>query len=327
MTRNTNRARPGVTLIEVLAAIFILGVGMLAVLVLYPLGALKMAKALQDSRAGTIAQNADAISLMFDLRNDANVTAVLASGYAPPGGPPPGYAPSEASSFSYPVFVDPYYSTTYPTLGTPAVGRIAATSIPATAAERWCSFLDDHTFQSNGSFVTPAGPINLQRQWRYTWSWMFKRVRSSDPQTTECWVVVYSGRPITVPIPEEPYTVAAPETTAVGGTSVVLKWAIRDPNGVGVPIQEKPPLRRGHWLFDATYKTRNRGAAANGYVHAEFYKVTEAVEEPGYTDPATNITYAQLRVEIQPPLRDAFVQTMVTLPGAVEVFERGNGRR
>jgi len=54
--------RSGITLLEVLAAIFILGIGLLASLVLFPLGALEMAKAIKDDRAGQAAANAIALS-------------------------------------------------------------------------------------------------------------------------------------------------------------------------------------------------------------------------------------------------------------------------
>ena len=56
MTRNTRRR--GVTLLEVLTAIFIMGVGLLAILTLFPLGALSMARAVRDDRAATIGANA-----------------------------------------------------------------------------------------------------------------------------------------------------------------------------------------------------------------------------------------------------------------------------
>jgi cell division protein FtsB len=45
-------------LLEVLTAIFISGVGLLALLVLFPLGALSMAQAIKDDRADKIASNA-----------------------------------------------------------------------------------------------------------------------------------------------------------------------------------------------------------------------------------------------------------------------------
>ncbi len=54
--------RPGVTLIEVLAAIFITGVGLMALLTLFPLGALSMAQAVKDDRTGHAHANAQAIA-------------------------------------------------------------------------------------------------------------------------------------------------------------------------------------------------------------------------------------------------------------------------
>jgi hypothetical protein len=50
--------RGGITLVEVLVAIFIIGVGLLALLTLFPLGALELAQAIKDDRAGTIATEA-----------------------------------------------------------------------------------------------------------------------------------------------------------------------------------------------------------------------------------------------------------------------------
>lgn len=54
--------RPGITLLEVLAAIFIVGIGLLALLTLFPLGALQMAQAIKDDRAGQAAASAVALS-------------------------------------------------------------------------------------------------------------------------------------------------------------------------------------------------------------------------------------------------------------------------
>lgn len=54
--------RAGVTLLEVLVAIFIAGVGLLALLTLFPVGALNMARAIQDDRAGAVVADAEAFS-------------------------------------------------------------------------------------------------------------------------------------------------------------------------------------------------------------------------------------------------------------------------
>jgi prepilin-type N-terminal cleavage/methylation domain-containing protein len=55
----TREPRPGVTLLEVLVAIFIMAIGLLALLTLFPLGAMRMAQALKDDRAAQTAVSAD----------------------------------------------------------------------------------------------------------------------------------------------------------------------------------------------------------------------------------------------------------------------------
>jgi Tfp pilus assembly protein PilV len=54
--------RGGVTLVEVLVAIFITGVGLLALLVLFPLGVLNLAQAIQDDRVPALAADAATLS-------------------------------------------------------------------------------------------------------------------------------------------------------------------------------------------------------------------------------------------------------------------------
>src|SRR5262245_56539469 len=57
--------RPGITLLEVLVAIFILALGLLSLLTLFPLGALTMAQAIKDQRSADAAANANAIARAF----------------------------------------------------------------------------------------------------------------------------------------------------------------------------------------------------------------------------------------------------------------------
>src|SRR3954463_6151804 len=54
--------RPGVTLVEVLVAILITGIGLLSLLVLFPMGALEMAQAVKDDRTGHVKHNAAAFA-------------------------------------------------------------------------------------------------------------------------------------------------------------------------------------------------------------------------------------------------------------------------
>jgi hypothetical protein len=55
-------ARKAVTLTEVLIAIFLMGIGLMAILSLFPLGAAQMAQALQDQRCSEAATTADAVA-------------------------------------------------------------------------------------------------------------------------------------------------------------------------------------------------------------------------------------------------------------------------
>ena len=79
------RRRPGITLIEVLVAIFIMTIGLLALLTLFPLGALRMAQALQDDRDAAAA-SADQGCDIFGVRNDPQYNPPAA---IPGQNPPP----------------------------------------------------------------------------------------------------------------------------------------------------------------------------------------------------------------------------------------------
>src|SRR6266446_2978694 len=65
--------RRGATLMEVLVAIFVMAIGMMALLVLFPIGALSMAQAIQDERCAQAAANAGNIATLKNIRNDKDV--------------------------------------------------------------------------------------------------------------------------------------------------------------------------------------------------------------------------------------------------------------
>src|SRR5205823_2744195 len=112
--------RHGVTLIEVLAAIFVMGIGLLALLTLFPVGALSMARAVRDDRAAQAGANGAALAVAVDLRNDAAVSATL-------GGTPNGWAPPDPNGPGYPIYVDPYYVLL---VGTTPLGASGSTPGP-----------------------------------------------------------------------------------------------------------------------------------------------------------------------------------------------------
>jgi hypothetical protein len=354
------KSRPGITLVEVLIAIFVMGIGLLAVLVLFPLGALNMARALKDDRCGSIAPNVEGLVGGFNLRVDGNVvdlnnTPATYNYYLNPVGSPvpiavPRVAPNQFyppddNGPSYPVWIDPYFAITglstlgNPPPGYPLTGPSGSPMIPVArlsptyattinAATRWFSFLDDLYFDSNGlstNFV--LGP-DLVRQGYYTYACMLRREKATQHYPVALTVIVYQGRPVQVPVAESAYFVQSGATNPPpsnlpdkADTSVILTW------GAG---QTAPDLRRGNWLFDATYYSATTALGTQyGYVNGKFYRVMEA------TISGAN----QMKVEIYPPIQDAdptkapvnaalanVQPCMVVLDRAVEVFERGTGR-
>lgn len=302
--------RPAITLLEVLAAIFIMGVGMLAILVLFPLGALNMARALRDDRAGHIAHNAGSLAIAKDLHTDPAVVAAMTTAQAP-------YLPPDPSGPSYPAFVDPYFALgglnlvcNYTTAPQSPVRRLGAPyALTEQLRQRYFTLNDDLTFHPDGR---PKDSGNLERQGYYSWTYMFRRNVTSVARTTEMHVIVYSGRTNLVPQQEPYFDVDLTVPPQTGNTSIILN---RTNGGL-------PALRRGYWLFDISYNNVPAIPPAVpqfGRVNGHFYRVIEA----------TQINTDQVQVEIEPPLKsDAVYQIrrVVSLENAIEVFDRGTGR-
>jgi hypothetical protein len=305
------RHRPAVTLIEVLVAIFIMAVGMLALLVLFPLGALNMAQAIKDDRCAQAAAQAQAIANARGLRTDSQVWT---------------NNPTDTAEFlntGYPVYIDPlgrvvmsWTAHVGGNTGTsPRIPRRSASFLPvsnAALARQYCTLLDDLTFSpENGVPVKPDG-VNLSREGRYTWAYMVRPLLGSPSPTSEMRsvadldVVVYSGRNLEVQGGETPYT-----ASVVSANSISLTY--------GGPGQ-KPNLRRGSWILDASPST---AAEINvfGKVHSFFYRVV-SVED---TAPNT------VQLELQTPLIAATPQTaptiskVVVMDNVAEVFSKRTG--
>jgi hypothetical protein len=112
--------RPAATLMEVLVAIFVTAIGLLALLALFPLGALSMAQAIKDGRTAHATANAERNAVTLNVRQDpqllTNSQLVLTPGTAIPavfanpnfGTQNPSWLPpADPDGPSYPVFVDP----------------------------------------------------------------------------------------------------------------------------------------------------------------------------------------------------------------------------
>lgn len=88
MKSNLQSSEAGVTLVEILAAIFIMGTGLMTLLTLFPLGALEMAEAIKDDRTAAIAAEVSAFSEAGEdllVRTGVFVQSSLSERWADPG--------------------------------------------------------------------------------------------------------------------------------------------------------------------------------------------------------------------------------------------------
>jgi prepilin-type N-terminal cleavage/methylation domain-containing protein len=311
--------RSGVTLVEVLVAIFVLGLGLLAILALFPLAALNMSQAIKDDRTGHAAANADDIAFAWIIRQDTGVqNAMVNPGY----GGLPNLAGSPGQS--YPVYVDPTgwvlsggaspnNGVTNPIPMIPGLANsmprqtlrflnditfdtnLPGGGIPYRNAQimRWCTLLDDQTnWGDNGV------PITVQFEQRYSWAYLLYMPQASTPTVVNLSVVVYSGRQQQLtaggtPMGENTYQAVF----NAGSTIVPVTW--------NPAAQEKPAIRRGGWICDATMQPNP---------HGYFYRVVGVTETgPGSMD-----------VEVQfYPKASANPGVLLVLDNVVEVFDKG----
>jgi hypothetical protein len=280
--------RPAVTLMEVLIAMFIMAIGMMALLALFPVGAASMAQALKDDRCAYASTVSDNIAIATNVRyGDLNVNAALAAS-------PTGL-----------LYVDPYGVLAAPT--TPPYGvnlgglipRVSPTFVASSPLliDSLYSLPDDIGFNQSGVAPdlsnTPPGIVDRGR--RYSWAFLLRRTppASLNPAltmyTVQLYAVVYSGRPLGAITAEQTYGAVG----AIGTNSIVVS---------PTPGMLWPPnLKRGGWILDPT----------NGY----FYRVTNISEILGS---------GNLLVETQQNLIAASVAITV-MDGVAEVFNKGTG--
>ncbi|GIW82830.1 MAG: hypothetical protein KatS3mg105_4637 [Gemmatales bacterium] len=245
----------GVTLTEVLVSIFVMGIGLMSLLVLFPLGAMNMAQAIKDDRAAHAGANAAAIARILNIRDDAMVFPAYTN-------PPPGAAALTPGGSSYPVYVDPIGVQISGGARLGGITRVSHSAITTpTSTKRWLSLPDDINFGTNGR------PANnpLEREVRYSWAYLCRQVEWqapvgpgpwTSPQGVELTVVVYDGRPWLsdggVPAGERTYAA----TFTKGQKTVTLTFG-----------GAKPNIRKGMWILDATLNP-----TINGY----FYRIASA---------------------------------------------------
>ena len=294
MQHRIGNRRPGVSLLEVLTAIFIMGVGMLALLTLFPLGALSMARAIKDDRAAVIAANAAAVANSFDLRNDPAVVEAFT-----------GSQPADPSLPSTPVMVDPPFSQIVKKLGenlpkSPGIPRVTASFLGAMNSEaiaRWFTFQDEIEFDTLGGV---KGSPAVNRPGTYSIAYLIRRPRYATPELAELSVIVYSLRATESPTAERTIVGTGPMTGE--GSSLTFNYQ----NNLPAPAVPRPDIRKGTWIIDTTYNSVTQ--VMNGHV----YRVENVLDSaPG-----------EYTLELDRPLK-AVPQQITILEKAIAVIERG----
>jgi hypothetical protein len=321
--------RSGATLIEVLTAIFVMGIGLLALLALFPLGALSMAQAIKDSRTAHAAHNALALLEARTLHRDGSVTGRYSNPAlgdatekaAPPDGP------------SWPVYVDPIGTRSYRPTWNARVGNVSNGNGPIPRVSpsftgalnprilNYFSLLDDISFAQDGTPALPAGEIT--REGRYSWAYMCRRPQTQVTTAVDVSIVVYNKRSLAFANTLQPDESAFAATFDTSRNVVTLTWP-----GASLP----PSLRPGGWILDATPVPQTANATLKSpfqSCHAHFYRVVAITE----------LNTTSWEVEVQRPFREfagtnnqpqagstnLYTGTVVVMEGVAEVFDKDNG--
>lgn len=294
--------RPGLSLIEVLTALFIMGVGTIAILTMFPLGAVNMANANRDDRSTLAAFGADQYFRTYwrtEIAEKATVTEPFFTALDDPDGAGaiPALNATNINEVSYPVFVDPMgwaarsgaSQSLVGDSGNTGVGRRNITAAAnAQYAQRLCSLMD--------SIGSDNGVPNTDRELRYNFLWVIQRPRQSDKNTVNLTVVVFDRRANLFAPPGSEQVIQTVNNGTIPGTTSVTFASV-------------PDIKPGAWIMDGSINVRP------GLRHANFYRVT-AVD--GNT------------VELQSPIKTAsdgsnnpYTGTFVILRGVSGVYEKG----
>jgi prepilin-type N-terminal cleavage/methylation domain-containing protein len=320
----TVRRRSGVTLLEVLVAMFVMAIGLLALLTLFPLGALRMYKAIQDERCAEAGANARAMMVMkINLANDSGlymggVAFGAGDPFCNPNQPPAVVATATSAGPSYPVLIDPIAAMNGASanVGSTSVVSRRSVSFAGTGnfpgAYQWFMISDDIDFESaapnttgNSNPGTPRlllpPPSSFTRSNKFSYAFLCQRPNVSDTSIVDTSVVVFNQRPVA----------AAPNEYVFSGANT---WFNTSNNTVQIDISASAaPIRVGDWILDAT-PINSPPTTAHGY----FYRVL------GVSDLPNNL----LELEIETPIRGFAPNTttpgiVIFLDGVAEVYEKG----
>jgi prepilin-type N-terminal cleavage/methylation domain-containing protein len=331
--------RPGVTLMEVLIAIGILAVGLLALMPLFLVGSVSMARSLNQNRAADHAAASDAAfrfnwkKTWIDVANGGGVRTPDQA-YAFSGEPmllwldrpysnPPAQTPTINASFSaqpsFVVLVDPVGSHTQTGSNANFVAGISSltrtTMVPAETAlprslVKATTLLDDMSWDLDGEPANYTG--QLERGGRYNCAWLIQRPKNNIPHEVRLFVLVYAGR--------SPTDTPSQESAFTGQVSGYAGDVDPKPNTIVVSLmvngqtQSMPNIRRGGWVGFSVPITPPGGVP---YSTLDFYRVA------AITDNSANAANPTITLELEQPLRSYQVPTATSPTNTISTFNGG----
>jgi hypothetical protein len=380
--------RPAVTVIEALMAILVMAIGLLALLTLFPLGAVSMYQSIKDERCAELSINATGQYKAFGINNDPAVVIASPSGtgtiFEDPwplltAGAPgvPSLITAGYTGPTYPVWIDPWgqynglwYVTTstgtgansvragtnaalvgapWPTAGgiSQSIPRATVSVIPSPPGTpapwawqvRWFTLQDDIAYLDNGTPDLIPGSNLVQREGRYSFSYVVRRPAPGITGPLDLTVVVYTGRSTGTDVNNKPLgeTTYGDSTGTTGTVAWGAKWDTvtstyqAEPstvtiNWTGVPT--KPAIRRGNWILDARMVVDPTAATLVPAPQGYFYRVVSV------TDVGNNLMEVvvqrplggQIRAPIGingPPGSPPYQGPLVVVDNVAEVFEKG----
>lgn len=279
--------RRGLTLTEVLVAIFVTGLGLMALMTLFPLGAMNMSQAIKDDRAQQAAANATA-TLRVLWRQGLDTESYNVT-YSPAN--PPDQTLSTFLRTGQPVYLDPIGSMTYAGGGGPVGGviqRIMPTYLSppsnvtfALAMQRF-ALMDDIHFDPNGNAAIPHSGV-LEREYLYSWAYMLRPPPQAlatpptpilPPRLVNFAVVVYGRR-----------FARYANVGSLGGENVPISaqfFAGLYGSQKTIVVPAGTNAVKGNWVLDCTPGNPNNPIPDYQTTHSYFYRI-DSVSTSGNT--------------------------------------------
>lgn len=320
-------SRTGATLVEVLVAIFVMGIGMMALLTLFPIGVLTMRQAIQDDRAASAAANATSVAKMKIFPSKFDQWLTRADWDFPAAQQQLSSAASDGPS--YPLMIDTIGAKNYlppysqwvggQGLGTgigPGVRRLTfpepsnpnhAKNLPLI----WQIAPDDIVFSKNGipQELSPGSGV-FERNSAYSWSYLMRRPVQGKVSVVETRIIVYNDRPLTLNNNLQAGETLYRAAFNAGTNTITATWG-----GPGEPLTP-PPISIGGWILDSTPVQQSPPPALKyGPCYAKFYRVVSIVQTAGNA--------ADFEIEGRLPSTHPATGTIVAIEGIADVFEKG----